>query len=604
VSRIRVLPEILANKIAAGEVVERPASVVKELVENALDAKGTRIRVEVTQGGRSLIRVTDNGTGMSRDDALLCIERYATSKILTDADLFAIRSLGFRGEALPSIASVSRFTLETRSAADPVGTRIEIEGGTLRKVGDAGIPAGTLVSVAGLFFNTPARRKFLKTIATEMGHIADVLTTLALGWAHVDFYLEHNDRPVRRWSAAVDPGDRVADVLGPDIRPHLVPLSLDLDFLTLRGWMARPLLFRSTTRGIHLFINGRSVRDQTVQHAIVDGFSGRLMKGQFPVAVLFLTVPPEDVDVNVHPTKSAVRLARGRDIHEALARAVGEALRIADQPRWAAAAPLDRSPQADSFPGYDPPEPGLSVFPEPPDHVAEADASDYTGSGHHAPQPSAPRSFKAPPVAAQSQTGIWEKRFFRDLRIIGQLKGTYILCESETGLVIIDQHAAHERIYYEQLGRTAAIRSGGSQMQLIPETVTLGHREAEILETMRDGLLEIGLDIEPFGGTTFAVKSVPALLADAPVGPILREAAEKALETGGREKPENLMDAVRRIMACHGALRAGQILTETHMRAMLVQLDECENPSHCPHGRPIWIHWPMRQLEKAVRRIS
>ena len=297
-ANIRILPETLSNKIAAGEVVERPASVVKELVENAIDADSSRILVEIEQGGRKRIRVADNGHGMSRDDALLSLERYATSKILREPDLFSIRTLGFRGEALPSIASVSRFTLITRQADADVGTRIEMAGGRINKVSDVGAPAGTMITVAGLFYNTPARRKFLKSITTEMGHIADTIASMALCRPTVQFRLLHNTRSVKSWAPAADPADRVADVLGRGIRSDLYPVRQSTDDVQVSGWVAAARLSRSTSRGVYLFVNGRWVKDRVIQHALFAGYRGRLMKGRYPVAVLFLRLPFNQVDFN------------------------------------------------------------------------------------------------------------------------------------------------------------------------------------------------------------------------------------------------------------------------------------------------------------------
>ena len=340
-SRIRILPDILSNKIAAGEVVERPAAVVKELVENAIDAGGRRIGVEIEAGGRRLIRVADDGAGMDRDDTLLALERYATSKIVNDEDLFAIRTLGFRGEALPSIASVSRLTLVSRPADRAAATEVRVEGGRILNVKETGAPPGTMVTVKDLFFNTPARRKFLKTVNTEMGHIGDGLAGLALGHPEIDFRLSHNGKTTRRWPAVNDSMDRVADVLGRALRDELFPLALQNDAAEVSGWVAAPRVNRSTSRGLHLFVNGRHVKARALLHAVMQGYRQRLMKGQFPVAVCHVRVPADQVDVNVHPTKHDVRFARQREVHGVVAGAVTAALDQADRrqrpgPAWKA----------------------------------------------------------------------------------------------------------------------------------------------------------------------------------------------------------------------------------------------------------------------------
>ncbi len=333
-SNIRILPDILANKIAAGEVVERPASVVKELAENALDAGATRLLVDIEQGGRSLIRVGDNGCGMSRDDALLSIERHATSKITGDQDLFNIRTLGFRGEALPSIAAVSKLSLVTRDTASDSGTELTIEGGRLVNVAETGAPEGTLVTVRQLFFNTPARRKFLKSIATEMAHIADILASMALAWPQVQFRLTHNDRIVKSWPAVTDPFERAADVLGGVPRGDLHAIESNRDGISVSGWISHPRAYRKSANGIFILVNRRFVRDRVAQHALFQGYSQRLVKGQFPLAVLLIQVPCDQVDVNVHPAKSEVRFARPNDVHELIRRAVAQTLYDVDRPAW------------------------------------------------------------------------------------------------------------------------------------------------------------------------------------------------------------------------------------------------------------------------------
>ena len=331
-SRVRILPEILSNKIAAGEVVERPASVVKELVENALDAGATRILIDVEQGGQAMVRVSDNGSGMLRDDALLAIERYATSKIATDEDLFRIRTLGFRGEALPSIAAVSRFSLVTREAAADSGTEVVIEGGKLVSASETGAAPGTMVTVAQLFFNTPARRKFLKAVATEMAHIADIVAGMALAWPQVQFRLTHNGRVVKDWPAASDPFDRVVEVLGAGYRGELHPIGLTLEEVSVGGWVSSPRVHRKSAGGIFIFVNNRHVRDRVVQHALFQGYFQRLVKGQFPLAALFIRIPFDQVDVNVHPTKTEVRFARSNGIYEAVRRAVAQTVYDVDRP--------------------------------------------------------------------------------------------------------------------------------------------------------------------------------------------------------------------------------------------------------------------------------
>ncbi len=614
-SKIRILPEILSNKIAAGEVVARPASVVKELVENAIDADSTRIIVEIEQGGRKLIRVSDNGQGMGRDDALLCLERYATSKINREADLFAIRTLGFRGEALPSIAAVSRFSLVTREANADVGTQIEVAGGRINNVSDVGAPVGTLIAVANLFYNTPARRKFLKNIDTEMGHIADTIASMALGRPAVQFRLSHNNRIVKSWAPAADPTDRVADVLGAAIKKELHPVERITEDIEISGWVAAPRMNRSTARGIYLFVNGRWVKDRVVQHALFAGYTGRLMKGRYPVAVLFLRVPFDQVDVNVHPTKHEIRFVHQKVIHDAVRDAVADALRQSDPTRWKAPIPelaegfprpaSVSEPQADYGPapahagggrgaqGID----GMRLTKLSTAHTVVADGQ---------PEPLRFADHVNPPALTgkpAQQTPIWKQRFFSDLTLIGQYKGTYIICESHDGLMLIDQHAAHERIVFEQLKRQSDGRRPAAQRLLLPETIDLGFREAQILEKLAPELDRYGLEIEPFGGNTFVVKTMPALLDSGDIPALVTRLVEKTAEIGVGAEMATIMDGCLMVMACHHAIRAHQQLTEVQIKAMLAQLDGCENPSHCPHGRPIWVRWAVKDLEKQFQRI-
>jgi len=575
-SAIRILPETLSNKIAAGEVVERPASVVKELLENSLDAGAGRILIEIENGGRALIRISDNGSGMSRDDALLAIERYATSKLADDADLFNIRTLGFRGEALPSIAAVSRFTLITRPKGADAGAGVYLEGGKLIKVADEGAPVGTMVSVRELFFNTPARRKFLKTIATEMGHITATIATIALAWPDVQFRLQHNRKTVKNFSAA-DPAARAADVLGQDLLKTLYEIAAGDDAVSISGWISAPRVTRSTAQGIYLFVNGRPVRDRTIQHGLTAAYERRLMKGQFPMAVLFIKVPFDRVDVNVHPTKNEVRFAEPGRVHDAVHAAATAVLNRAGRPGWAAA------PAARDI-GMKPPalaEPAAFFRRQTP--------------------PIEPIRFnRIPPL---NQPLLRKPAVLTDWQIIGQFRGTYILCEADDQLILVDQHAAHERIRFEQLKQQADASRKDSQRLLIPQTVDLDHRQAAAFSGILAELEHLGLDIEPFGGSTFVIKAVPAVLAGREIAPLIREVAEKLVETGFGVGIEKALEKSLVVMACHGSLRANRSLSDTEMQHLVAQLGRCEDPSHCPHGRPTWVRWDLRTLERLFGRI-
>jgi len=591
-SKIQILPEILSNKIAAGEVVERPASVVKELLENALDAGSKRIIIEIEQGGKSLIRVSDNGSGMNQDDALLSIERYATSKIFSDSDLFAIKTLGFRGEALPSIASVSRFQLVTRDENSQTGTSLFIDGGKITKVTETGAPTGTMITIRQLFYNTPARRKFLKTINTEMSHVADTVVRIAMSRHDVAFKLLHNNKQLKNWPVVQNPLDRAVDVLGSNIRNDLHKIINNGADSILTGWISAPGIARSTARGIYLFVNGRFVRDRMVQHALFKGYAGRLMKGQFPVAVLFLKIPFDQVDINVHPAKAEVKFAEQTKIHDAIVKSVEQTLKIADRPKWTEATPC---PAKDSYVSGIEHEYGYIKKKEDSPPKLFIDKENFSSINRKDEILSLPQKAE--------QSPLWAKSSFRDLKIIGQLHNTYILCESDEGLVILDQHAAHERIIFEKL---KARRKGlpiESQKLLIPETIDLSYREAEILAKILQELQKFGLEIEPFGGNTFVVKAIPSLLANREAQPLIIEIVEKLAETGFASGISNAIDECLIIMACHGSIRAKQHLLDEQIQAILDQLDECEKPSCCPHGRPIWLNWSIKTFEKSFKRV-
>ncbi len=611
-ANIKILPETLSNKIAAGEVVERPASVVKELLENALDAGSTRIIIEVEKGGQSLIQVSDNGVGMPPDDALLAIERHATSKISSVDDLFYIQTLGFRGEALPSIASVSRFALITRDASSDTGTQIIVEGGKVKSVSEVGAPQGTLVSVKQLFFNTPARKKFLKTVGTEMSHIADTVSRVALGRPEVQFRLVHNNKVVKNWPHVSRHLDRIVDVLGKDVRSDLHAIELNRNGLSISGWIGSPRLTRRTSRGLYIFVNGRFVRDRTIQHGVFAGFAQRLVKGQFPVAVAFIRIPFDQVDVNVHPTKNEVRFANPQPVHEAVKSAIAQTLYEIDRVNWRPANGSQRpesqnaSGVADSMATFSPSSHDRSPsrynkFSYPEGNFRRSVTHDWQPTTTN-DQPGA--GSRQPTAGSQRhQEPMFDSQGFSALRVVGQLHNTYIVCESDAGLVLIDHHAAHERILFEQLQRRADTQQSAAQKLVVPETLELNFREAEILGQMISDLKTFGLEIEPFGKNTFVIKAVPSLLSGRNLKSLIVEIVEKAVEAGYSPGLKEALDQCRIVMACHGSMRAHQTLTKEQIRRLLEQLDECDHPSHCPHGRPTWIRWDLETLQKSFKRV-
>jgi DNA mismatch repair protein MutL len=487
------------------------------------------------------------------------------------------------------------------------------------------------VTVRQLFFNTPARRKFLKSVATEMAHITDILAGLALAWPQVQFRLTHNERVVKDWPAAADPFERVVEVLGGGMRDDLHPISLSAEGLAVGGWVSSPRVRRTSPNGIFILVNRRWVRDRVVQHALFQGYSQRLVKGQFPLAVLFLAVPPDRVDVNVHPAKNEVRFARSNDVHELVRRAVAQTLYDVDRPGFRQRAPEtnqvgdggesyggvqgaagmfrpgDRDEVASGNRGWEAaPTSKEGLLQGSPFFVGEASSLDRRGKTP-LPQEDPPSRLQPPtsnlsPSTTHLQTEIWEKRGFAGMRVIGQLRDTYILCEAEDGLILIDQHAAHERVLYDQLTRRAEASRQDSQGLLVPETVELGFREAQALEALMPQLGELGLAVEPFGGGTVVVKSVPGFLSGRDVRPLLTEIAEAAVSSEAPTRPQEALDFCRQRAACHGAIRAGQSLTPAQMQELLRQLDGCGNLSHCPHGRPTWLKWELGVIERSFKR--
>lgn len=585
--RIRLLPAEVAARIAAGEAIERPAAAVKELVENALDAGAARVAVEIEEGGLSLIRVADDGCGMGREDALLALERHATSKIENAEDLFRLRTLGFRGEALPSIAAVSRLRIVTCEQGAAEGTAIEVEGGKVTGVAAAGAPPGTLVEVRDLFFNTPARRKFMKSPAAEAARAAEALAALALGHPGVHFELSHNGRSLRRYPAATDPLERVLAVTGIERAADLLPIRAAVEGFTLSGWVSRPGLVRRSPEGLFFLVGRRAVRDRMLQHALLQGYAERLVRGEYPLAALFIEGPEGAVDVNVHPAKSEVRFARPGVVFELTRRATAQALYEAGLSAW--------------WGGAAPPEAAVEL--------GERQAP-LAGPAARRPLPIAfPEDRVAPPVfpprpesAATPPAGeieVIEKRgFFSRLRPLGQLDAAFLVCEGEEGLVLVDQHAAHERILYEKLTEPG----GGRQALLIPETVELGARAMAAILPHLEVLRQAGFELEPFGAETLKLTAVPAVLGRGAAGPLLAEFASALAAAQGAGAPFEARERLRRLAACHGAVRAGQALSPPEMQALLAGLDSCRNPGTCPHGRPTFLLWGKGMIAKAFKR--
>jgi len=601
--RIQILSEQLCNKIAAGEVVERPASVVKELLENSLDAGADEILVELERGGKGLIRVSDNGCGMLEEDAFLSLERHATSKIRTDADLASIATLGFRGEALPSIASVSRLLLKTRAAEAEAGSEIYAEGGVVRRTGGVGMPPGTTLEVRNLFFNTPARRKFLRRDETELGHVSDVVTKQALGHPEVRFTLLHQGRPLVETRPGETLRERVAALLGRQVAGGMFPLDASADGLRLEGLLAPPDTNRSTTANIYFFINGRVIRDRVVQHALLEGYRGLLMKGRYPVLALFLTLDAEQVDVNVHPTKHEVRFQDQRRIHDFLVAAVRDTLRGAP---WAAASSPGDAPVSPLVERGGEPLPVEAPSESYRERVRESLAR-YAGApvpGEPASELStAPRPIARPePPAALFAPSSEKAGPFSRLRVIGQYLGTYIVCEDGDELVLLDQHAAHERVRFEQLRRQYTAEGIERQTLMFPEVIELDPRRAAEFAEQIAALERLGFELEEYGPNAFALRSLPKLLAGGEARALVQDVASELEAHGSAGSIAEALDEVLVTMACHSAVRAHHALSGDEIRALLRELDSIDFKANCPHGRPVILRFSAAEIERLFKR--
>ena len=623
-STIRPLPEILINQIAAGEVVERPASVVKELVENALDAGATRVDIDLEEGGVRLIRIRDNGGGIAAAQLPLAVSRHATSKIASLDDLESVATLGFRGEALPSIASVSRFTLASRQPQDEHGAALQIEGGKIGEVTPRAHAPGTTVEVRELFYNVPARRKFLRAERTELGHIEEWLRSLALARPDVELRVSHNGKPSRRYK----PGDLVSDLrlgetLGEDFARQALRVDHEGAGLRLHGWIAQPAYSRASADQQYVYVNGRSVRDRNIAHAVKLAYSDVLFHGRQPAYVLFLELDPARVDVNVHPAKHEVRFRDSRLVHDFVYRTLQDALAqtragspagVADGMEPAqmpavgtAAGTTAMSGLAGS--GYGPAwrpsqSPlGLRLNEAPAAYArlygapAGADVgAAITGAVLPAayPPPSGPDAMPAPrPLPETGQDTLPPLGY-----AIAQLHGIYILAENADGLIVVDMHAAHERIGYERL-KTAHDGIGlHAQPLLVPITLAVGERDADTAEREAATLAELGFEVTRSGPGSLHVRSIPALLTNAEPEGLLRDVLTDLREHGQSRRVASARDELLSTMACHGAVRANRRLTVPEMNALLRDMEATERSGQCNHGRPTWARFSLAEIDR------
>jgi DNA mismatch repair protein MutL len=635
--RIAVLPPDLASQIAAGEVVDRPSSVVKELLENSLDAGATRCDVEIEGGGITSIAVADDGAGMDPEDARLSIERHATSKLLRFADLERLSSYGFRGEALPSIASVSRMSVKSRARDAEAGVEIIVEGGAPAVVRPAGLPPGTRVDVDDLFFNVPARRKFLRSSGTESGHVTEIVESAALTRPEVTFTLTRDARRVREFLRAKDREERVRQVAGDERAPRgaeaeLAPCRGERGPLRLEAFLSRPEVARAGAGGLRLLVNDRPIRDRALLAAIAQAYGSVLERGRYPRGVVYLDLAPELVDVNVHPQKAEVRFADARTVGDAvygiLSRALsrvfslpmsdrGAHYRKPDAPERAAAwvragasgvpyaAGGTYQSDATSAGGV-----ALDVVLADAAGAASLDADAGPGAGVATSTPHDERvliavrdSAAAPTRCAILEGGIEPRPSVRwaSLRFVAQLRQTYLLCEGQDGLYLLDQHAAAERVTFTRLRREYQSRAVPSQALLFPVTVEVTAAEAELVEERRSEIAEVGLDARARGPELVSIHAVPRLLQRASAERLLRDLLSEVSRSGGRGF-SNAVDLVLATMACHGSVRAGDPLSGTEVAALLIALDEADFAGHCPHGRPVVTFTSWSELERKVGR--
>jgi DNA mismatch repair protein MutL len=617
-NRIHLLPEQVANQIAAGEVIERPASVLKELLENSLDAGATQIDVQIGAGGRSLVSVTDNGCGMSKDDALLCLERHATSKLRSSDDLDRIASYGFRGEAIPSIASVSKFRMRTREHDAMAGTEIIIDGGKLRDVHEVGLAPGTQIEVRSLFFNLPARRKFLRTEATESAHLKQTLLLAGLARPDVGFTLTMDEQPAQRWLPGEDLAQRLVSIFGAEWAGLVVPIEAATGELRLRGFIGKPGVSRAARGEELFFINQRPVENRTLHFGLLEGYHNSLMKGRYPVAVLFLEMDPSGVDVNIHPAKREVRFHDDFTVRHFVVKSVQEALQNFS---GAPAAKItwdfpeeDKIDRTDKIHGTDSP-----TAPPAVPHTEQSYSSHGSYPSYSPPAASPPLQLEkeAEPLALQPTLPLPEETVPQrttprpepqitnrlGLRVIGCIANLYLVAESPEGLVLVDQHAAHERVLFEQMLKRMALQDPASQQLLFPVTLEFLPREADFLLAQIETLQQAGVGITRFGTTTFLVDALPAMVKPRDVAEFIRTVVTDLQQEGGEtRKGRRLSEEVVAKTVCRHAVKANDVLKPAEWDMLLHDLLACDLPYTCPHGRPTMIQLSLAELDKKFGR--
>ncbi|QXG38332.1 DNA mismatch repair endonuclease MutL [Pseudomonas viridiflava] len=626
-ARIELLSPRLANQIAAGEVVERPASVIKELLENSLDSGARRIDVDVEQAGIKLLKVRDDGSGISSDDLPLALARHATSKIRDLEDLERVMSLGFRGEALASISSVARLTLTSRTRNADQAWQVETEGRDMApRVQPAAHPVGTSVEVRDLFFNTPARRKFLKAEKTEFDHLQEVIKRMALARFDVAFHLRHNGKTILSLHEAHDDtarARRVSAICGPGFLEQALPIEIERNGLHLWGWVGLPTFSRSQADLQYFFVNGRAVRDKLVAHAVRQAYRDVLFNGRHPTFVLFFEVDPAAVDVNVHPTKHEVRFRDGRTVHDflygTLHRALGD---VRPEDQLSGSAPVTAivrptGPEAGEFGPQGEMRLANNVLEQPQGETYARPAGSGSGGGYqyqYSPRPASPgapvaevqsayREFFAP-LPGTTQTSLPESP--ADIPPLGyalaQLKGIYILAENAHGLVLVDMHAAHERIMYERLKIAMANEGLSGQPLLVPESIAVSQREADCAEEHLATFQRLGFELQRLGPETLAIRQIPALLKQAEANRLVSDVLADLMEYGTSDRVQAHINELLGTMACHGAIRANRRLAIPEMNGLLRDMENTERSGQCNHGRPTWTQMGLNDLDKLFLR--
>jgi DNA mismatch repair protein MutL len=582
--QIKVLDQNMVNMIAAGEVVERPASVVKELVENSIDAGATKITVAVEDGGRKLISVTDNGCGMDAEDLSSAFEPHTTSKIRTSDDLRAISTLGFRGEALASIASVAQAKAVSRTNEQLAGNFIEIDCGSKGQVAPCSADIGTTIMVRDLFYKLPARRKFLKTANTEITHVIEQFIRIALGNTNMELALTHNGRDVYRISKEQSIRSRIAELFSPDVADNLLETRSEEKGLNITAYLGMPAIAATSSRLQYIFLNGRFIRDKFISHAIKEAYRGAIDPSRYPAAFLFIQMSPEDYDVNVHPTKIEVRFFNANLVHSQILGCLREKLlstdidTLATAPRQPAAFPLRRD-----------------------NRIAEAMEEFFK---RHRPQSQQQLGF----IPDTSSSGNRQANEYREPSIENraskflQIHDSFIIAETDDGLVIIDQHALHERIMYEHLRKRVRDNPLESQKLLVPESFQLTRAQMDVLDNNADLIEKLGIELVPFGPKAIAIQSFPVLLAKAQPVDFLRDVLDLIVEKGESLDGDSLLDEVLHMAACKAAIKAGTKLTDGEIEQLIADKETVENSSHCPHGRPTVLKFTLAELEKQFKR--